>query len=239
MTYPLQTPVVLLEDNHCLAVDKPAPLPTQAPPGIPSLEAWAKAYVKAKYGKPGNVYLGVPHRLDRCASGVVLFARNSKAAARLAEQFEKQKVKKIYWALLEGEAVPATGRWEDWLLKVKAESRAMIVPAGTPGAKFAALNYRRLGTAAGASMVELEPETGRMHQIRVQAAGRGWPIVGDKQYGAAMCFGPAADLPRERVIALHARSLTFLHPLRYEPVTLTADLPPSWPKVELLESPSI
>src|SRR5438270_8891074 len=126
-------PLILFEDNHCLAVAKPAPLATQAPAGVPSLEAWAKDYLRARYAKPGNVYLGVPHRLDRPVSGVVLFARNSKAAARLAEQFRTRQVRKVYWALVErpvtGALPPAEGTWEDWLLKVKDEARSEPVTA--------------------------------------------------------------------------------------------------------------
>src|SRR5437762_5750819 len=109
---------ILYEDNHCLAVSKPAPLLTQGvPPGIATLEAQVKAYLKERYHKPGNVYLGIPHRLDRPVSGVVLFARNTKAARRLAEQFQQRQVTKVYWAIVEGEVEPAEGRWEDWLLR--------------------------------------------------------------------------------------------------------------------------
>src|SRR5438094_6359969 len=118
----------LFEDNHCLAVAKPAPLLTQAPPGVPSLEAQVKAYLKEKYHKAGNVYLGIPHRLDRPVSGVVLFARNTKAARRLAEQFQGRQVRKVYWALVErapaGELPAEAGTWEDWLLKIQDEARA-------------------------------------------------------------------------------------------------------------------
>src|SRR5579872_844839 len=129
---------VLFEDNHCLAVAKPAPLLTQGvPPGIPTLEAMVKAYLKEKYHKAGNVYLGIPHRLDRPVSGVVLFARNTKAARRLAEQFQQRQVRKVYWALVEsgadGSLPPQEGAWEDWLLKVKEESRTEVVSAETPG----------------------------------------------------------------------------------------------------------
>src|SRR5215472_13953985 len=100
--------VILFEDNHCLAVAKPAPLLTQGvPPGIPTLEAMAKAYLKERYHKEGNVYLGIPHRLDRPVSGVVLFARSSKAARRLAEQFHQRQIRKVYWALVEGDVQPA------------------------------------------------------------------------------------------------------------------------------------
>ena len=221
--------VVLYEDNHCLAVAKPAPLLTQGvPPGIPTLEGLARAYLKERYHKPGNVYLGIPHRLDRPVSGVVLFARSSKAAARLAEQFRDRSVRKLYWALVEGIVEPAEGSWEDWLLKVKDESHTEKVAPDTPGARQAQLSYRRLDSVAGGTLLEIEPQTGRMHQIRVQAAARGWPVRGDVLYGARQPFGPSAELPRDRIIALHARSLTFLHPIRYEPLTVTAPLPATW-----------
>jgi 23S rRNA pseudouridine1911/1915/1917 synthase len=224
---------ILFEDNHCLAVVKPAPLLTQGvPPGIPTLEAMVKAYLKERYHKPGNVYLGIPHRLDRPVSGVVVFARNTKAARRLAEQFQNRQVRKVYWAVVElsakGEPPPAEGVWEDWLLKVKEESRTERVSADTPAARHAVLRYRRLRMGPDGALLEIEPETGRMHQIRVQAATRGWPIRGDVLYGARLPFGPAVELPRERIIALHARSLTFLHPIRYEPLTVTAPLPEVW-----------
>lgn len=224
---------ILFEDNHCLAVGKPAPLLTQGvPPGIPTLESLVKDYLKAKYAKAGNVYLGIPHRLDRPVSGVVLFARSTKAARRLAEQFQARQVRKVYWALAEpspaGEMPPAEGLWEDWLLKIQDESRAERVAAETPGAKHARLRFRRLRATPDGALLEIEPETGRMHQIRLQAAARGWPIRGDVLYGARLPFGSAAILPRDRVIALHARSLTFLHPIRYEPLTVTAPLPETW-----------
>jgi 23S rRNA pseudouridine1911/1915/1917 synthase len=224
---------VLYEDNHCLAVAKPAGLLTQGvPAGIPTLEAKARAYLKEKYHKAGNVYLGIPHRLDRPVSGVVLFARSSKAAARLAEQFRDRKVLKAYWAVLErspaGELPPAEGVWEDWLLKVQEESRTQCVAPETPGAKLARLRFRRMGEREDGALVRIEPETGRMHQIRAQAGSRGWPVRGDVLYGARLPFGPPAELPRDRSIALHARALTFLHPIRYEPITVTAPLPDSW-----------
>src|ERR1700722_18433116 len=119
---------ILYEDNHCLVVAKPAALLTQGvPPGIPTLEAMVKAYLKERYQKKGNVYLGIPHRLDRPVSGVVVFARNTKAARRLAEQFQTRQVRKIYWAVVErsvaGSVPDAEGQWEDWLLKVQEESR--------------------------------------------------------------------------------------------------------------------
>jgi 23S rRNA pseudouridine1911/1915/1917 synthase len=217
-------------------VAKPAPLLTQGvPPGIPTLESLVKDYLKAKYHKAGNVYLGIPHRLDRPVSGVVLFARNSKAAGRLAEQFQERRVSKIYWGAVEGDMAPAEGAWTDWLRKIKEEARSEQVAPGSAGAREAVLRYRRLRTCAGGCLVEFKPETGRMHQIRLQASLRGHPIRGDQQYGARLTFGPDSPLPRDRLIALHARSLTFLHPLRYEPITLVAPLPPVWRELGLVE----
>lgn len=226
---------VLLEDNHCLAVAKPAPLLTQAPPNVPSLEAMAKTYLKEHHGKTGNIYLGVPHRLDRPVTGVVLFARSSKAARRLAEQFQERRVIKVYWTAVEGNVQPAEGTWEDWVRKVPDEPRAERVDRESPGAQQAVTHYRRLAACAGGTLLELRPQTGRMHQIRVQAAVHGWPVRGDWLYGAALPFGPAADLPRDRIIALHARALTFLHPIRYEPVTVEATLPETWRELGISE----
>jgi 23S rRNA pseudouridine1911/1915/1917 synthase len=227
---------ILYEDNHCLAVAKPAALLTQGvPPGIPTLEAMVKAYLKEHYHKPGNVYLGIPHRLDRPVSGVVLFARNTKAARRLAEQFQQRQVRKVYWAAVEGNVQPPEETWEDWLLKVQDESRAERVAAETLGARHARLHYSRLRSIPDGTLLEIELETGRMHQIRVQAAARGWPIRGDVLYGALLPFGPPAELPRDRMIALHARSLTFLHPIRYDPITVTAPLPCCWRELGIEE----
>lgn len=219
---------ILFEDNHCLAVVKPAPLLTQAPPGIPSLETMVREYLKERYHKLGRIYLGVPHRLDRAVSGVVLFARTTKAAQRLSEQFEKRQVTKIYWGAVEGTVAPGEGVWEDWLRKAPDEPRVERFEASTPGARHARLSYRVVQPVEGGALLEFTPETGRMHQIRAQAAWRGWPIRGDALYGAKTSFGPPAELPRDRIIALHGRSLTFLHPIRYEPITLTAPLSQVW-----------
>lgn len=223
------TPSVLYEDNHCLVLCKPAGLLTQGvPAGLPTLEAWAKQYLRERYGKKGNVYLGIPHRLDRPVSGVVLFARSSKAARRLAEQFQTRRVEKVYWGIAEGEVEPVEGVWEDWLLKLPEEARVVRSAEGEPGARHSVLSYRRLSQAGGVSVLEIRPQTGRTHQIRVQAGSRGWPLMGDVLYGSARPFGVEVGEARERPIALHARSLTFLHPIRYESMTMTAALPAEW-----------
>lgn len=141
---------VLYEDNHLLAVAKPAGLLTQgAPAGIPSLEAQAKAYLKAKYAKAGNVYLGIPHRLDRPVSGVVVFARTSKAAQRLAEQFRDRTVAKVYWGMVEGNLDPVEGRWRDWLRKVANEARAEVSVAGAEGAARGRSDVSRAANRGG------------------------------------------------------------------------------------------
>jgi 23S rRNA pseudouridine1911/1915/1917 synthase len=220
---------ILFEDNHCLAVNKAAGLPTQGVAlAVPSLEAQVKNYLKLRYKKPGNVYLGIPHRLDRPVSGVVLFARNTKAARRLAEQFRRRLVAKVYWAAVEGKVWPDVGFWEDWVLKERNEARVSRAPNDTPGARAARLRYQSLAADEECTLLEIRPETGRMHQIRVQASARGWPVIGDSTYGSRLPFGPQGRSFRECAIALHARHITFLHPLSYEPLTVTASPPEFW-----------
>lgn len=212
---------VLYEDNHCLAVVKPAGVPSTHFQGKhETLDRAVKAYLKEKYQKPGNVFLGIVHRLDRLTSGVLLFARTSKAAARFSEQFREGTVEKTYWAIVEGELEQPAGSLDDWLLKNKDTERVDVVAAQLPGAKQALLHYIRKGRYGGLTWLEIRPQTGRTHQLRVQLAHHGYPIYGDSKYGSVRTFPNA--------IALHARSLTFLHPIRYDPVTLTAELPRSW-----------
>jgi 23S rRNA pseudouridine1911/1915/1917 synthase len=222
---------ILFEDPHLIVVNKPAPLLTQAPEGILSLEAAIKAYIKAKYDKPAGVYLGIPHRLDRPVSGVVAFARNTKAAQRVHAQFQEHKVRKVYWAAVEGEVSPENGVWENWLRKIAAEARVVPAVEGEAGAKLAMLEYRIVRKLPGATLIEFAPLTGRMHQLRVQAAWRGHPVFGDTMYTAPRPFGPNWDNPRDKVIALHARSLTLAHPFTREELTFTAPLPDYWAPV--------
>ena len=221
---------ILYEDNHCLALNKPAGWPTTHYDGSEeTVDRLARAYLKEKYQKPGHVFLGVVHRIDKPVSGVLLFARTSKAAARLSEQFREGAVEKTYWAVIEDGAKPAdrgpwvdsdTGSLEDWLKKDDAAARVEVVPADTPGAQFARLVFVVRGRRNGLTWLELRPHTGRKHQLRVQLAARGCPIYGDAKYGSGRPFGPA--------VALHARALTFLHPTTREPVALTAELPTPW-----------
>ena len=212
---------ILYEDNHCLAVRKPAGVASAHFQGAEqTLDRAAKAYLKAKYKKPGNVFLGVVHRLDKPVSGVLLFARTGKAAARLSRQFREGTVEKVYWAVVEGDALPQAGSLEDWLRKDEETGRVEVVEPRTEGARQALLHYARRATHGGLTLLELRPQTGRKHQLRVQMAHHGYPIYGDARYGSVRTFVAA--------IALHARSLTFLHPVRHEPIALTADVPRTW-----------
>jgi 23S rRNA pseudouridine1911/1915/1917 synthase len=212
---------ILFEDNHCLAVNKPAGVVSTHYQGTEeTVDRAVKAYLKARYDKPGNVFLGVVHRLDRPVSGVLLFARTSKAAGRLAEQFRGGTVEKVYWAVVEGEVEKAAGSLEDWLRKDRDTGRVEVVEPRSHGARQALLHFQRKAVHGGLTWLEVRPQTGRTHQLRVQLAHHGYPIFGDARYGSVRTFG--------RAIGLHARALTFLHPVRFEPTTLTADPPRPW-----------
>lgn len=219
---------MLFEDNHLLAVVKPAGLPTMGvEAGRTSLVTVAKDYLKSKYGKPGNVYLGVVSRLDASSSGVIIFARTSKAAARLTDLFRRGDVEKTYWALVEGRPEPAEGSCIDWLGKDEQQMRMVVCEAHQAGAQEARLRYRTLRRLPRATLLEVRLETGRKHQIRVQLAHRGHPVLGDRKYGAT------ADFPHG--VALHARQLELEHPVRKTPLRLEAPLPPAWRVVGIEE----
>src|SRR5262245_61476525 len=192
---------VLYEDNHLLAVNKPAMLPTM---GVAddreSLLDVAKDYVRRKYNKPGNVYLGIISRLDAPVTGVVLLARTSKAASRLSAQFRERDVEKTYWVIVEGHIDPPAGRLVDHVRKDERHRRMHIAPATTSDAQRAELSYVTLPHELGPlSLLEAQLHTGRKHQIRVQLSHAGFPIVGDRKYGSRHAFSPG--------IALHSRRL--------------------------------
>jgi 23S rRNA pseudouridine1911/1915/1917 synthase len=212
---------VIYEDNHCLAIVKPAGCASaHFQGGEETLDRQVKRYLKEKYHKAGNVFLGVVHRLDRLVSGVLLFARTSKAAARLAEQFREGTIEKVYWAIVEGNVKTEAGTLEDWLRKNQQARRVEVVEPRSRRARQALLHFQRRGQHDGLTWLELRPQTGRTHQLRVQLAHHGHPIVGDVKYGSVHVL--------DQAIALHARALTFLHPIRYEPIVLRADIPRNW-----------
>jgi len=215
---------VLFEDNHLLAVDKPAGLLVQGDrSGDATLLETAGAYLKEKYGKPGNVYLGLVHRLDRNVSGVVLLARTSKAAGRLSRQFREGTVTKVYRAVTAGRPSPAAGELKSWLA-AKGDGQGVTRAGWEPfrEARESLLLYQVLESLGEWSQVEVRPVTGRRHQIRAQFALSGHPLAGDVKYGSAR------RLPDHR-IALHALSLTVSHPVGGESLTITAPLPSDWP----------
>lgn len=212
---------VLYEDNHVLGVEKPAGLLVQGDrTGDPTLLEAARAYLKEKYAKPGNVFLGLVHRIDRPVSGVVLFARTSKAASRLTREFAERKVQKTYYAVVIGEVSEDGGEIESFIKRRHLRSR--IEPGPGSGAKAAKLSYRVLGRKKGHSLLEVTPHTGRHHQIRVQLSGLGYPIGGDLKYGAREA------LP-DKSIALHAGVLVVKHPTQETNVRLEAAPPQHHP----------
>jgi 23S rRNA pseudouridine1911/1915/1917 synthase len=212
---------VLYQDNHLLALYKPAGLLVQgdATEDVSLLEL-GKAWLKEKYQKPGRVFLGLVHRLDRPVAGVVVFARTSKAAARLSEQFRSGTVEKRYLAVVEGTLSEAAGRWIDQLGREDRNSR--VVPELQTKTQEARLRYRVLASHGDTSLVEIDLETGRRHQIRVQFAHRGHPLLGDQRYGTSTIF------PNKQ-IALLAKSIAFNHPVRDERLTVESPMPRGWP----------
>jgi len=214
---------VLYEDNHLLAVVKPVGLATMGlPEGEETLLVRAKEYIKKKYNKPGNVYLGVVSRLDTPVSGVVLFARTSKAAARINEQFRANQVEKTYTALVEGNITPVEAKLVNFICEDPRHRKMWITNSPSSDAKEARLHYHRIKSFDKISLIEVYLETGRKHQIRLQLSHHGFPILGDRKYGAKSQFPEG--------IALHARSLTVRHPITEEPVKWVAPFPKSWKK---------
>jgi RluA family pseudouridine synthase len=220
---------ILCEEGPLLILHKPAGLLTQAPPGIDSLELRAKRFLKQRENKPGNVYLAIIHRLDRPVSGAIAFCKHVRAARKLSEQFEDRMVKKTYWALVEGQPAEDRGTWTDYLRKVPGEAKSEIVERGHPDGQLAILHYTVKERTAAGAWLEIELETGRTHQIRLQCSAHGFPVRGDALYGARTPFGPETLDERAKAIALHARLLAFRHPMTQAPVEVIAPLPEYWP----------
>jgi 23S rRNA pseudouridine1911/1915/1917 synthase len=215
---------VLYEDNHLLAVQKPAGLLVQGDrSGDETLLEVAGSYLKNKFAKPGRVYLGLVHRLDRNVSGVVLLARTSKAAGRLSGQFRDGTVDKVYQAVVIGSPPSGVCELRSWLAaKGDPQGVTRAERESFPGARKSLLRYNVVESRGGWSLVEIKPVTGRRHQIRAQFALAGHPLLGDVKYGSQRRLA-------DHRIALHALSLTVSHPVGGERLTLTAPLPEDWP----------
>ena len=224
----LPDPEILLESGAVLVMNKPGGVLTQGPPGIDSLELRTKQFLKVRDEKPGKVYLGVPHRLDRPVSGVMVVVKNVRAAKRISEQFQQRTVTKKYWAVVSGSVSQERGTWTDWMRKVPGEARSEIVEEAEAGAKQAVLHFRVIESSGDLTLLEIELETGRTHQIRLQCGTRGFPIVGDSLYGSEVSFGPQTDDLRQRWIGLHARRLAFVHPISKESIDQVAPFPECW-----------
>ena len=210
---------VLYEDNHIIVINKAAGEIVQGDKtGDVSLCDTMKQYIKEKYAKPGNVFIGLPHRLDRPVSGIVVFAKTSKALERLNRMFSEGAVKKIYWALTKGIPTPAEADIDSWILRNEKMNKSFSYPKEVKGAKHALLHYRPVAASQNYNLIEVELKTGRHHQIRCQLSSIGCPIKGDLKYGAQRSNPDGS-------ISLHARYIEFTHPVSKETIAITAPLP--------------
>lgn len=211
---------ILYEDNHLLALNKRCGQIVQGDKtGDIPLPEYIKAFLKMRDNKPGNVFCGVIHRLDRPVSGVVLFAKTSKALSRMTEAVKKRDFQKTYWALCKEAPLHTEGHLEDWLIRNEKNNRSYVVKTGTANAKLAILDYKLIGVSSGGyHLIEINLHTGRHHQIRAQLANIGCHIKGDLKYGAERSNPDGG-------ISLHARSITFTHPVKKEIITITAPPP--------------
>lgn len=210
---------VVYEDNHLLVVNKAAGVLVQGDAtGDKPLVERCKDYIKEKFNKPGAVFLGVVHRLDRPVSGLVVLARTSKALERMNELFRERETKKTYWAVVNNKPSTESGTLMHWLLKDEKKNKTTAFTRETPGALRSELHYKIIANTNSLYLLEVTPITGRPHQIRVQLASMRCPIVGDVKYGY-----PEAN--SDGSINLHARRLEFVHPVKKEPIVLEAPLP--------------
>lgn len=210
---------VLYEDNHLLIVNKePGVLVQGDKTGDRPLIDLCKEYIKAKYDKPGDVFLGLVHRLDRPTSGITVLARTSKALERMTKIFRERKVQKYYWAIVKRRPKDLKGKLVDYLLKDERSNTVSVVDEKTPGAKRAELRYRVMGKLNDHWLLEVELLTGRPHQIRAQLSHIGSPIRGDVKYGFK-------HPDKDGNIHLHARRIYFEHPVKKEPLSVTAGVP--------------
>ena len=210
---------VLYEDNHIIAVNKPSGALAQGDKtGDRPLVEYVKDYVKQKYDKPGDVFIGIPHRIDRPTSGILLFARTSKALARLNEMFQQKKINKTYWAVVKNMPPQEEGILDHYLLKNQQKNKSVAKLAPFGKALLSTLHYKVIAASDKYFLLEIDPKTGRHHQIRIQLSSIGCPIKGDIKYG----------FPRpneDKSIHLHARKIEFIHPVSKEIVSFSAPVP--------------
>ena len=223
--------LVLYEDNHLIAVKKePGSIVQSDKTGDETLAEEVKAYIKRKYKKPGDVFLGIIHRLDRPVGGVIVFARTSKALTRMNELFRERKISKTYWAIVEEKPPREDGQLVNWLKKNQEKNRSRAYDIEVKESKKAELTYRLMGRSKHYYYIEVHPKTGRHHQIRVQLAHLGCKIKGDVKYGAKRTN-------KDGSIHLFARSLSFIHPVKKEKLIIRSNPPmdPLWNEMINLE----
>jgi 23S rRNA pseudouridine1911/1915/1917 synthase len=210
---------VLYEDNHIIAVNKkPSDIVQGDKTGDTPLSEFVKKYIKEKYNKPGEVFVGTVHRIDRPVSGIVLFAKTSKALARLNQLFQTKEIKKTYWAVVKNKPAKNEGNLVHYLRKNEAKNISKAFEKETPGALRSELDYQLIATSDNYYLLEINPHTGRHHQIRVQLSAMGCPIKGDVKYG----FNRGN---KDASIHLHARKIEFLHPVKKEKTVIVAPPP--------------
>ena len=222
---------VVYEDNHLIIVNKTASEIVQGDKtGDTPLSETVKQYIKEKYAKPGNVFLGVVHRLDRPVSGLVVFAKTSKALARLNEMFRNSEVKKTYWAIVKQRPPQDEGELVNYLVRNEKQNKSYAYDKEVKNSKKAVLHYRLIGHSQNYFLLEVDLKTGRHHQIRCQLAKMGCPIKGDLKYGFARSNPDGS-------ICLHAHRVKFVHPVSKELIDVTAPLPPGnlWNGLEMIE----
>lgn len=208
---------IVYEDNHIIVVNKKAGEIVQGDrTGDMPLSEMLKAYIKEKYDKPGNVFCGVVHRIDRPVSGLVLFARTSKALERLNRMLREGEIHKTYWALVEGKLENSEGMLENWLVSDGRLNKTFISNSNNPEAKLSRLEYKTIAAGDRYTLIEVNLLTGRKHQIRAMLSGIGHPIKGDLKYGARRSN-------RDGGISLQARHIEFIHPVSKQPISLNAE----------------
>ena len=221
---------VVYEDNHIIVVNKTSSEIVQGDKtGDTPLSEMVQHYLKEKYAKPGNVFIGVPHRLDRPVSGLVVLAKTSKALSRLNDMFRTGEVQKTYWAIVKERPRELEGELEHWLVRNEKQNKSYAFDKEKPGAKKAILRYKLIGHSQNYHLLEVDLKTGRHHQIRCQLAKMGCPIKGDLKYGS-----PRSN--PDGSICLHARRVKFIHPVSKLEIDLTAPLPPGnlWNGFEMI-----
>jgi len=210
---------ILYEDNHLIIVNKRVSDIVQGDQtGDKSLDNIIREFLKARDKKPGDVFLGIPHRIDRPVSGIVVYAKTGKALTRMAKMFKDSEIEKIYYAIVQKCPSPETGTLEHYLTRNTKQNKSYVSDHEVPNSKLSRLTYRKLGSSDRYHLLEIKLETGRHHQIRAQLSAIGSPIKGDRKYGSART-------KQNGGISWHARRISFIHPVRKEPVEITAPFP--------------